>query len=202
MQLAAGRAQEGEAIMVNEDSMTLLTDYGGQDISDWCASEKFHGCRAYWDGKDLWTRGGNIIKAPAWFKEGLPLQHLDGEMFAGYGRFQEARIATQYGKFTEHIRYVVFDAPQIAGDWESRVAAAAMLISGAPRAEIIRHWRMQDVMVSLSEIKLRGGEGLVVRHPMVAHYETGRSRNVVRIKSWPYLPGAERAATSILSGRE
>lgn len=168
--------------MIDEHCMTLLTDYAGQDISGWYVSEKYDGCRAYWDGNDFWTRNGNVIKAPSWFKEGLPDQHLDGEIFSGYGKFQEARIAAQYGRFTLDIRFVVFDAPEIAGNWETRIEAARTLVSRAPHAESINYSRRTDIAAAFHEVKSRGGEGLVVRNPMTGQYERGRSSNVVRIK--------------------
>ena len=35
---------------MNERQMTLGQDYAGEDLSGWFLSEKFDGCRAYWDG--------------------------------------------------------------------------------------------------------------------------------------------------------
>lgn len=34
------------------------------DPTGWWISEKYDGVRAHWDGKRLWTRGGNPISAP------------------------------------------------------------------------------------------------------------------------------------------
>ena len=72
---------------MNESQMTLGTDYT-PDVNPvgWLVSEKLNGCRAYWDGSQFWTRGGNVIAAPDWFIDGLPAVHLDGE----YGRAGDA----------------------------------------------------------------------------------------------------------------
>lgn len=68
---------------MNEKQFTLATDYHPAiDPAGWLASEKMDGCRAYWDGRQFWTRGGNVIMAPAWFTRGLPASHLDGEIWA------------------------------------------------------------------------------------------------------------------------
>jgi len=56
--------------MINEKSMTLATDYHpGIDSAGWLVSEKMEDVRAYWDGVQFWTRGGNAITAPEWFAE-------------------------------------------------------------------------------------------------------------------------------------
>lgn len=56
------------------------------DPAGWIVSEKLNGCRAFWDGSQLWSRGGNVIPAPAWFTAGLPTSPLDGEVWAGRGQ--------------------------------------------------------------------------------------------------------------------
>ena len=56
----------------------------------WWMSEKLDGVRAIWDGEHFRSRGGNIFHAPAWFKAGLPALPLDGELFVGRGKFNDA----------------------------------------------------------------------------------------------------------------
>ena len=73
---------------MNELQMTIGSDYhAGVDPTGWPVSEKLNGCRAYFDGSQFWTRGGNVIAAPDWFTAGLPGVPLDGEIWAGRGRF-------------------------------------------------------------------------------------------------------------------
>lgn len=52
-------------------------------------SEKLDGVRAYWDGTQLISRGGNKYNAPAAFVAGLPAYALDGELWLGRKKFQE-----------------------------------------------------------------------------------------------------------------
>ena len=113
---------------MNEKQFTLATDYHlAIDPAGWLVSEKMEDVRAYWDGSQFWTRGGNVIMAPDWLTAGLPAKHLDGGIWAGRGRFEEARQAVQLGRWTRRCRFVAFDAPQARGPWQRRMASAARL---------------------------------------------------------------------------
>ena len=61
----------------------------GMPLADYWVSEKYDGVRGYWDGKQLWTRGGTPVAAPAWFIATLPAVPMDGELWAGRGRFAQ-----------------------------------------------------------------------------------------------------------------
>ncbi|HZN64994.1 MAG TPA: hypothetical protein VFB66_06805, partial [Tepidisphaeraceae bacterium] len=59
------------------------------DLSGWWMSEKLDGVRAYWDGKQLVSRLGNLFHAPDWFVAELPNDlPLDGELWIGRREFQ------------------------------------------------------------------------------------------------------------------
>ena len=86
----------------------------------WWMSEKLDGVRAIWDGENFRSRGGNIFHAPAWFKAGLPALPLDGELFVGRGKFNEAvSIVRATSKDWTPIKYLVFDI-QADGPTEDR----------------------------------------------------------------------------------
>lgn len=101
-------------------------------------SEKLDGMRALWlphtrgkhvgelsfanRGKDkrdhvatgLWSRYGKVIHCPEWFTEGFPDYPLDGELWAGPGKFQETMSvcrAMDRGDGWKKIVFAVFDAP-------------------------------------------------------------------------------------------
>ena len=86
--------------------LSLAKNYKGQvDLSDYWVSEKLDGIRAYWDGKRLISRQGNIFPAPYWFTKNFPSQALDGELWLDRGKFQrlmsivsKKRPSTQNGK--------------------------------------------------------------------------------------------------------
>src|SRR3954447_2549458 len=62
---------------------------GQRDPKGWWISEKLDGVRAYWDGKQLLSRLGNVLHAPEWFIKDLPKHSLDGELFLARKSFQK-----------------------------------------------------------------------------------------------------------------
>ena len=65
--------------------------------------------------------GGNIFHAPAWFKAGLPALPLDGELFVGRGKFNDAvSIVRSMTADWSPVRNLVFDV-QADGDRKSVV---------------------------------------------------------------------------------
>lgn len=101
-------------------------DWNGENLRGRALSEKFHGCRGYWDGQDLWTRGGRIVRVSAAWRAVFPSCALDGEVFAGYGRFAEAADAVKHHRFTQNVHFQVFDVPG-GGVWSERMALARSL---------------------------------------------------------------------------
>lgn len=109
----------------------------------WYASEKLDGVRAFWDGgittglpaiqvpwanvekhdrfkeqvfaTGLWTRYGQVIRAPNWFILQLPRIALDGELWAGRGQFQETVgiVKSHESPDWSWIKYMVFDSPSL-----------------------------------------------------------------------------------------
>jgi DNA ligase 1 len=171
---------------MDEKQMTLGRDWLGQRIKGWLLSEKFDGCRSYWDGARLWTRGGNIIPAPDWFTRGLPAgEHLDCEIWAGYRQLTAARLATQHGKFTPACRLIIHDCPTAAGTWAERMAVAARLVAGLPHVQAVAAVVCRNdehALDMLAAALSRHGEGLVARHPKTRGYEKGRTSNLLKIK--------------------
>ena len=97
-------------------SLMLARVYCGDvPLSDYWVSEKHDGVRGHWDGQQLLTRGGKRVAAPAWFKAGWPRQPLDGELWAGRGRFDAARSAVARDSPDDaawrEMRCRVFDLP-------------------------------------------------------------------------------------------
>ncbi len=71
------------AAAVRADTLTLANSYRpGLDVQAYWVSEKYDGIRAHWDGRQLRSRQGLPIDAPAWFTRGWPAQALDGELWA------------------------------------------------------------------------------------------------------------------------
>ena len=175
--------------MIYEKQMTLYGDIrDSTDPTGWLVSEKFDGCRAYWDGSQFWTRGGNAIDAPEWFTRDLPTnQHLDGEIWAGRGNFTEARCAVQYGSFTASCKFMIFDAPQARGTWSERMATVKTTAESQP-VEFYKCTGRDDLFQEMFKMQSAGGEGLVIRRDDFDGYEAKRTRKTLKVK---YAPSAE-----------
>lgn len=164
---------------MNETAMTLLTDWQGQRVTGMLASEKLDGCRAYWDGETLWTRGGKAINLPR-ITSALPRGvHLDGEVWAGRGGFSAARVAVQFGKDAPSVRFVAFDAPQAVGTWAQRMDAARAVWIDCVDCWIVDS--VESLAGSIAAIQSAGGEGIVLRNPETINYEKGRTTNALKV---------------------
>ena len=63
--------------------------HAGINLQEYWVSEKLDGVRAYWNGRHLVSRQGNIFSAPEWFIAPLPKIALDGELWIGRGKFDQ-----------------------------------------------------------------------------------------------------------------
>ena len=165
--------------------MTLAQDWDFRDLTHWQWSEKFDGCRAYWDGQALWTRGGNVILAPSSFIESLPAGiALDGEIWAGRGGYIEAMNAVRHGIFTDRITFQCFDCPGASGDWISRMKQAEKfqnrIVRTCDRGVIKSRDEASERAAKIIE---QGGEGLMLRSPNVFEYQRKRTNTLQRIKA-------------------
>ena len=66
-----------------------LSEYKGQSVGGWLASEKLDGVRAYWDGRNLLSRNGKILAAPGGWSAHFPPFALDGELYTARGEFEK-----------------------------------------------------------------------------------------------------------------
>ena len=157
----------------------------------WWMSEKYDGLRGYWDGRKLWSRKGNLIHAPDYFLAELPRDvALDGELWIGYGKFEETvsivRSETPDDRW-KSVRFMVFDAPHTKGTFEERMQfLQATLPEGNRFVRVVAQQRCQGVAQLLAErdrVVRLGGEGLMLRQPASA-YEAGRSSTLLKVK--PY----------------
>lgn len=162
----------------------------GMSLDDQWVSEKYDGVRGYWDGKQLWTRGGERVVAPAWFTAPLPRQPLDGELWAGRGRFSRAvstvRSQTPNDIAWREMHFMVFDLPAQAGDFTTRLAALRKLlpITDAPWVVAVPQERattQDDLQALLDKTVKMGGEGLML-HRGASLYRGGRSGDLLKFK--------------------
>lgn len=157
----------------------------------WWMSEKFDGVRAYWTGKELVSRSGNQFHAPNWFTKELPDFPLDGELWLGRDRFAETiSIVRQQSPHQgwDKVRYTIFDAPQVEGDFEQRLTFIQDWFAKRPHPyiQLVEHEKCRDnthLENKLRQIETLGGEGIMLRRPH-SPYTVGRSKDLLKVKSY------------------
>jgi DNA ligase-1 len=182
----------------------------GMPLADYWVSEKYDGVRGYWDGRALWTRGGERVVAPAWFTAPLPRVPLDGELWAGRGRFALAvstvRSQSPNDLAWHEMRFMVFDLPSQPGDFTARLAALRRLlpIVSAPWVLPVAQERAsthEALQALLDKTVKMGGEGLML-HRGASAYRGERTADLLKVKPHDdaearvlaHLPGKGRHA--------
>ena len=166
----------------------------GINISQYLISEKYDGVRAMWDGKQLYTRQGNIINAPNWFTKDLPKTPLDGELWIARGQFdalsgavrKEMPIDAEW----QQITYNIFELPNAPGPFEARAKLILAIVNNAHannqalHLKAVNQFRLKDeagLQAKLMQVVKNGGEGLML-HLASAEYITGRSTVLIKLK--------------------
>lgn len=168
---------------------------GAQDMSGWIASEKLDGVRAWWDGKTFWSRLGNEYHAPQWFKDQMPKDVvLDGELFAGNGKFQETvgcvKKLNPIDAEWKTIKFMIFDAPTNPGTYQERLVYLQDHVvpsaNDEPYHQLVGTKRMVDnnhVRAYLKLMETSGYEGIMLREPS-SLYVDGRSTTLLKVKTF------------------
>lgn len=178
--------QEPPAVM-----LPVVLD-GEIDVAAYLVSEKLDGVRGRWDGQRLWSRGGLPIAAPAWFTAGWPAIPMDGELWTGRGRFEQAsaivRSAPGNDAGWRQMRFMVFDLPSDPEVFALRARRIRELLASAGVAwlQAVEQSGVRDraaLDARLAAVEGAGGEGLVL-HRRDAHYRAGRSDDLVKYKSY------------------
>ena len=163
----------------------------GLGLQGYWVSEKYDGVRGYWDGQRLRTRGGEPITPPAWFTAGWPATALDGELWAGRGRFAQAQSTVRQASAGDtawrQIRFMVFDAPAHPGSFDARLPALQATVAhiAQPWVVAVAQQRVAShpaLQAMLQETVRGGGEGLML-HRGSSLYRAGRSEDLIKLKT-------------------
>lgn len=163
----------------------------GIELRRYWLSEKLDGVRAYWDGERLWSRGGHQYRAPDWFTEGFPEHPLDGELWAGRGRFAElsgiVRKARPVAAEWQQVRFHVFDLPLPAIPFGERYQRLQALVraAGSSYLELVAQHSVADhdeLMARLQRVSAKGAEGLMLKR-IDSLYTAGRSDDLLKVKT-------------------
>ena len=147
--------------------------------------------RGFWDGHTLRTRGGETVQAPAWFTAGWPEVPMDGELWAGRGRFSHAQSTTRQQQPGDvawrQMRFMVFDLPGDKGTFDQRLPALTALVErlGQPWVQAVPQRRVASdaaLQALLARTVRAGGEGLML-HRGASHYRAGRSDDLIKLKT-------------------
>ena len=181
--------------MISGADIMLCRDYRGQFIGGWTVTEKLNGCFAWWDGdgcREFFSREGNLIQTPEWFRRGLPSVTLTGEIHAERGTgignnntgYKKSMTAVVQGIkwFTADIKFTCFDVPRAAGNWRERMAHCPSSL--AIPYDTIRTGNDRNLAKVMKAFFDMGSEGAVFRHPD-AEYQPGRCENLLRWKFHP-----------------
>lgn len=121
--------QSEQAQSKKPPQVLLLMDYHKakpNNLQEYVMSEKLDGVRALWNGKQLITRNGRVINAPACFTKDFPPFMLDGELWIGRGEFEKILALVQkdcahcpchspstdkHQSLWDKVGYYVFDVP-------------------------------------------------------------------------------------------
>lgn len=160
------------------------------ELAGYWVSEKYDGVRGYWDGQRLLTRGGQVIHAPAWFTENWPTVPMDGELWAGRGRFAFA-VSTVRKQQADDVawrsmRFMVFDLPAHGGTFDARIPSLQTLVAqiGQDWVQAVEQRRVVDpesLQRWLSDIVKQGGEGLML-HRGASLYRAQRNDDLLKFK--------------------
>ena len=180
-------------LAVTKPDLLLAQDYQDNiDVRQYWVSEKLDGVRAYWDGKQLISRGGNIIQAPAWFTADFPPRPLDGELWLARQQFAQilSTVSKQQPVNSEwqQLAYYIFELPQAEGTFTERIRMMQLLVQqqNSPYLQVVPQFRVADratLLATLAQLEQAGAEGLMLHH-QDAHYKTGRSADLLKLKTY------------------
>lgn len=201
---SAHRKTRVPLLLANAWPSNLLdtTDRMQKDPTGWWISEKLDGVRAWWDGRHLWSRNGQVWNAPPWFLHALPRDIvLDGELWIGRGLFEYASSICRAGHGStsdewQKVKFMVFDAPDNASTepveqrWDRlRVLFPTAHLGRTSSLEGGHVYMVEQVACDgrehlqslVQQVLSVGGEGVMLRAPFSV-YERRRSSSLYKWK--------------------
>jgi DNA ligase len=177
----------------SEPPLQLAKVYqAGMDLQGYWVSEKLDGVRAYWDGQQLLSKGGNVIAAPDWFLRDFPDQPMDGELWMGRGRFAQVSAAVRRlqpkAQEWRQIRFMMFDLPASGVPFSQRVARMRELVgkTSSYHLAMVEQRRATDhgaLLARLDRVLAANGEGLMLHHGD-SFYKAGRTAALLKVKTF------------------
>lgn len=160
-------------------------------IKGWMMSEKLDGIRAYWDGKQLLTKNGNIIHAPTWFTKDFPRFKLDGELWTKRNDFENIQsivLDKKPSKQWNQITYNIFEVPKEKGSFLKRLKKIKewQEINNNKYIKIIEQIRCKNkyhLEEYLEKKVYLKAEGVMIKNPSLEYF-SGRTSNILKVKKF------------------
>ena len=173
-------------------SVMLAQNYDPEkhDPTGWLMSEKLDGVRCYWNGTTMYSRAGNPFYAPPEFKAKLPKMAIDGELWTSRDDFQKiVSIVRKHEPEKEEwakIKFMIFDAPLVKGNFSTRVKVCKAAIDAMPETvcEVLSQTKCtskDELGTLMDSILSEKGEGVMLKDPKSA-YEGRRSYSLLKVK--------------------
>ncbi|CCN73744.1 DNA ligase [Vibrio nigripulchritudo] len=176
-----------------EHSLLLANEYKSEvNLDEYWVSEKLDGIRVVWDGETLYSRKGTKIHAPVWFIENLPPVMMEGELWAGRGKFhvvqQTVMDKTPSDRAWQDIQFMVFDLPHSAGDYAKRYYDIQnwVQVINQHHVRYVEHLpagNHSQLMSMLDTIDDNYGESVMLRK-VNQRYRPGRSDDLLKLKKY------------------
>jgi DNA ligase-1 len=175
-------------------------------VNNYWVSEKLDGIRGYWNGKQLYTRNGNLIKTPKWFTKGWPNTPFEGELWSKRSEFESISSCVLRHKIIDNcwqnLRLMIFDLPNHEGNFTDRIIAMRKLIQDAhsPYLRMIKQIKFassNELYKHLDFIVINNGEGLMLHHKD-SLYKQGRNKQLMKLKKYQ---DAEAVVIKHISGK-
>jgi DNA ligase 1 len=176
------------------------------NIQEYWVSEKLDGVRAYWNGKQLISKQGNVFNAPAWFIKDFPPIPLDGELWIKRKQFEQVSGFTRKHQGIDQewqkIFFMIFDMPGSSENFTARVQRMEKLIHSSKSAylKMIKQQKIannEQLQALLEQVVSNGGEGLML-HKGTAYYQAKRSKDLMKLKKYE---DAEAIVIQHISGK-
>ncbi|NRA60561.1 MAG: DNA ligase [Psychrobium sp.] len=160
------------------------------DINDYWISEKLDGVRAFWNGKQLISKQGNVFHAPDWFIKDFGKTPLDGELWISRNNFSDVSGIVRQKRLNNvlwrQVKFMIFDLPHSTQPFSQRIDMMKAIVKKSPSEylKMITQKKLSSksaLQTWLDKVVTQGGEGLML-HKGSAFYEAKRSDNILKLK--------------------
>lgn len=163
-------------------------------IQSYLVSEKLDGMRGYWNGKQLLSRQGNRINAPAWFTQDWPDIAIDGELWIARNTFEQLMSCVKQHSTSKSantgcwskVKFMIFDLPRGTTAFNQRFKQMQLIVqkTNSSYLKLVEQYTFSSIKAledKLAQVMNQQGEGLML-HLAKATYKVGRNSALIKFK--------------------